>query len=168
MIIITIVVLAVILYSVASFILYKNRAASVVIVDFDSVLVDIEPIINRGRIYVKNHPDKSINEYIGAHISEQEVKPSGMQSVLDLQSKYYKLVFVSIRHESLRLETAKILNEWGLEGELYMNDGRQGWQLKCELMQKLLVIKQQKVVGILDRSADSAILKKAYPKMRMF
>lgn len=165
---IIIVVLAIILYAVMSFILYKNRAASVVLVDFDSVLVDIEPIVKRGAIYVKNHPDKSINEYIGAHISEQEVKPSGMQMVLGLQDKYYKLVFVSIRHESLRFETAKILNEWGLSGELYMNDGQQSWQLKCELMQKLLVIKQQKVVGILDKSADSAILKKAYPKMRMF
>lgn len=168
MTIVIIVALAIILYSVASFVMYKNRAASVILVDFDSVLVDIEPIVNRGRIYVKNHPDKSINEYIGAHISEQEIKPEGMQKVLDLQSKYYKLVFVSVRHESLRLETAKILNEWGLSGELYMNDGQQGWQLKCELIQKLLVIKQQKVVGILDKSADSAILKKAYPKMRVF
>lgn len=168
MTIIIIVALAVILYSVMSFIMYKDRASSVILIDFDSVLVDIEPIVNRGKIYVKNHPDKSISEYIGAHISEQEVKPDGMQMALSLQNKYYKLVFVSVRHESLRLETAKILNEWGLSGELYMNDGQQGWQLKCELMQKLLVINQQKVVGILDRSADSAILKKAYPKMRMF
>jgi len=123
MIIATIIILAVILYSVASFVMYKKRASSVVVIDFDSILVDIEPIIKRGEIYVKNHPDKSMGDYIGAHISEQEVKPNGMQFVLSLQHKYYKLVFVSIRHESLRVETAKVLNEWGLSGELYMNDG---------------------------------------------
>ena len=168
MTIITIIVLAVILYSVMSFILYKNRAASVILVDFDSVLVDIEPIIKRGAIYVKNHPDKSISDYIGAHISEQEVKPDGMQSVLGLQNKYYKLVFVSIRHESLRLETAKILNEWGLIGELYMNAGyNRGWQLKCELIQKLL-LKSQYVIGIVDRSEDLATIQKNYPKLKVF
>lgn len=168
MTIIIIVALAIILYSVASFVMYKNRASSVIVVDFDSVLVDIEPIIKRGEIYVKNHPDKSIGDYIGAHISEQEVKPEGMQLVLSLQHKYYKLIFVSIRHESLRFETAKILNEWGVNGELYMNDGfERGWQLKCELIHMKLN-KGHRIVGILDRSSDLENIRKNYPELKAF
>lgn len=110
------------IYSLICWIIYKYRSNSIVIIDFDSVLVDIEHIKKRAEIYVKNNPNKNIGEYIGAHISEQAVKPIGVLEALKYQEQHYKIVFVSSRHESLRLETTKILNEWGLKGILYMNE----------------------------------------------
>lgn len=108
-------------YSIVSWIMYKKRSETFVIIDFDSVIVDIEHIIKRAKIYVENNPDKTIGEYVGAHISEQIIKPNGILEALKYQQACYKLVFMSARHENLRVDTAKILNEWNLHGVLFMN-----------------------------------------------
>ena len=104
-----------------SYILYKNRNSSIVLVNFDTVIVNMEHLSKRADIYVKNNPLKSKGEYIGAHITEQELNPAGIKSILELQKNFYRIVFVTWRDESLRPETAKILNDWGFKGELYMN-----------------------------------------------
>ena len=164
---ISIFVLLALGYCVTSLALYERRKNSIIIVDLDSVLVDISHIAKRGEIYIKNHPDRDIGEYLGSHISEQEIKPCGLRQVLKLQDEYYKLVFMSIRDESLRAETADILNQWGLVGELYMNTGYSyGWQLKCDLITTLLN-KKERIVGVVDWSGDVSTIVGVFPNIKI-
>lgn len=148
----TIIITALISFAVYIWIcikMYKRKSGTKILVDFDSVIVNIEYIYKRAEIYVKNNPNITIGEYIGAHITEQEVKPEGIREVLRLQSQFYQLIFVSERDSSVRLETAKILNDWGLKGQLFMNSS-------LEFKRDLIRLGQ--VDGLLDWSNQHDLL----------
>lgn len=98
--------------------LKEYRKNSIIAIDFDT-LVDIDPIIERGKICAKNN-NKSFDEYFDAHISEQTPNPTGLVRALKYQQLGYTLCFVSARPERLRIGAAKFLNDWNLRGELYM------------------------------------------------
>lgn len=129
--------------------MYKHKSGTKILIDFDSVIVNIEYIYKRAEIYVKNNPNVTIGEYIGAHISEQEVKPEGVREALRLQHQFYQLIFVSGRDSSLRLETAKVLNDWGLKGKLFMN---------ADIDFKRDLIQSEKIDGLLDWSDQHDLL----------
>lgn len=97
----------------------EYRKNCVVVVDFDT-LVDVEPIIERAKVWEQNNKDSSFEKYFEAHISEQKPISKGILRALFFQQLGYTLHFISIRPETMRIETAKFLNEWGLRGELYM------------------------------------------------
>ena len=98
----------------------SNREKKYILVDFDS-LVDIEPIKEREIIYYKNHPEELSDrlKYMVAHISEQTVIAGQILKCRLWQGMGYKMIYVSERDERLRVQTAKVLNEWELKGELY-------------------------------------------------
>ena len=137
--------------------MYRKRTKSVILVDFDSTLSDVSAIVNRGNIYTKNHPNKDINDYITAHISEQEPIPKGISKVWVLQRQCYKIVFISGYSENCRLDIARFLNKWGLVGELHMDSFPVHGVSR--VADKLWTISQLeksglKVVGIIDNSQD--------------
>ena len=98
--------------------LNEHRKNSVIAVDFDT-LVDVAPIIERGKIWAINN-NKPFDEYFDAHIVEQTPNPSGLVRALRYQQLGYTLCFVSARPERLRIDAARFLNAWKLRGELYM------------------------------------------------
>lgn len=100
--------------------LKRKRRNSIIAIDFDT-LVDVDPIIERGKIYVSNKKNASLEQYFAAHVSEQQPIPQGILKAIHYQRVGYKIIYFSCRPEYLRLETAKVLNNWGLKGELYMN-----------------------------------------------
>ena len=104
---------------IGSFII-SNRKQKCILVDFDS-LVDIKPIKEREVIYYKNHPEELSDrlKYMVAHISEQKVIAAQILKCRLWQGMGYKMIYVSERDERLRIQTAKVLNEWELKGELY-------------------------------------------------
>lgn len=135
--------------------MYRNRSNEVIIVDFDSAIADMNVILKRAKLYEQNNPNNKIDDYISAHINEQQPIESGIKRVWDFQQKKYKIVFITNRKESLRLETANFLNKWGLSGELYMQDfGDIGVVEKIWLIQ-MYREKKFKVVGLLDWSSDA-------------
>jgi hypothetical protein len=149
-------------------ILSNSRKNTYILIDFDSVLVDISHIIRRSEIYLKNNPDKNQGEYIGAHISEQLINSRGVSKVLALREKGYKFIFVSNRDESLRIETASVLNEWGLKGQLFMQKAELGIDRslhKCFVINSLLKSKF-KISKILDWSSDHIILCNNFPNIK--
>lgn len=126
-------------------IINKYRANRVVLVDFDS-LVDIEPIKQREAIWYKNHPEdmKDCLKYMVAHISEQTVIGNQILKCRFWQGMGYKMIYVSNRHERLRIPTARVLNEWGLKGELYCSGDE--YCKECEMK---YLSKKYKIAGII-------------------
>lgn len=125
--------------------LNRYRANRVVLVDFDS-LVDIEPIKQREKIWYDNHPEDRNDclKYMVAHISEQTVIANQILKCRLWQGMGYKLIYVSGRHERLRMQTAKILNEWELKGELYCSGTN--YYKECDMKE---LTKKYKVIGII-------------------
>lgn len=135
--------------------LYKRRTKEVIIVDFDTVIADTNLILKRAEMYVQNKPDKTIEDYISAHINEQVPIEGGIKRVWDFQQKSYKIVFITNLKEYLRLPVADFLNKWGLKGELYMHEmGDVGVIEKIWLVQ-MYRAKKYKVSGLLDYSSDA-------------
>lgn len=104
---------------IIAFLKHKRRN-SIIAIDFDT-LVDVNPIIGRGKIYVNNKKNVSLEQYFAAHVSEQQPIPQGILKAIHYQRVGYKIIYFSCRPEYLRLETAKVLNNWNLKGELYMD-----------------------------------------------
>ena len=80
--------------------MYKCRRNTVVIVDLDSVVLDMDVIVKRALMYEQNNPDKNMLDYILAHINEQVPISSGIKAVWDLQAQLYKIVFVTKKMRS--------------------------------------------------------------------
>lgn len=122
-----------------------NRVKKCVLVDFDS-LVDIEPIKQREKIWYDNHPEDRSDclKYMVAHISEQTVIANQILKCRLWQGMGYKLIYVSGRHERLRMQTAKILNEWELKGELYCSGTN--YYKECDMKE---LTKKHKVIGVI-------------------
>ena len=139
------------IFAIIVHIFKQYRKNSVVLVDFDSVLVNIDPILERGKIFVENRPDTEIEDYIAAHITEQEVIPRGILKAREIQQLGYKVVYMSSRPEYLRPQTAEILNDWGLRGELFMcrTEGRPSILFKQSLLQWLFD-KKYRIIAALD------------------
>lgn len=125
--------------------LNRYRANRVVLVDFDS-LVDIESIKQREKIWYDNHPEdrKDCLKYMVAHISEQTVIASQILKCRLWQGMGYKMIYVSNRHERLRIPTARILNEWDLKGELYCSGTE--YYKECEMKD---LSKKYKIAGVI-------------------
>lgn len=123
----------------------SNRKQKYILVDFDS-LVDIEPIKQREKIWYDNHPEDRSDclKYMVAHISEQTVIANQILKCRLWQGMGYKLIYVSGRHERLRVQTAKILNEWELKGELYCSGTN--YYKECDMKE---LTKKYKVIGII-------------------
>ncbi len=125
--------------------IYARRAKEVILVDFDS-LVNIEPIKQREKIWYDNHPEDRSDclKYMVAHISEQTVIANQILKCRLWQGMGYKLIYVSGRHERLRVQTAKILNEWELKGELYCSGTN--YYKECEMKD---LSKKYKIAGVI-------------------
>ena len=123
----------------------SNRKQKYILVDFDS-LVDIEPIKQREKIWYDNHPEDRSDclKYMVAHISEQTVIANQILKCRLWQGMGYKLIYVSGRHERLRVQTAKVLNEWELQGELYCSGTN--YYKECDMKE---LTKKHKVIGII-------------------
>lgn len=123
----------------------SSRKQKYILVDFDS-LVDIEPIKQREKIWYDNHPEDRSDclKYMVAHISEQTVIANQILKCRLWQGMGYKLIYVSGRHERLRVQTAKILNEWELKGELYCSGTN--YYKECDMKE---LTKKYKVIGII-------------------
>jgi len=126
-------------------IISRYRANKVILVDFDS-LVDIKPIKQRERIWYDNHPEDRADslKYMVAHISEQTVIANQILKCRLWQGMGYKMIYVSNRHERLRIPTASILNEWDLKGELYCS-GNQYYK-ECEMKD---LSRKYKIAGVI-------------------
>lgn len=101
--------------------LILDRKTSYIAINFDN-LVDMTEIIKRGKIFVSNRDNVTLEDYIVAHINEQKIVPEKILKIKKLQELGYKLIFFSARREYLRAETAQVLNTWELVGDLYMDD----------------------------------------------
>lgn len=145
-IIITIITTLILTIAVVDY-LKHQRNQEIIAIDFDG-LVDIQPILNRGIIYINNRQDVTLDEYFEAHVLEQEVIPSAILKAIKYQNLGYKLMFYSRRAENLRIQTAKVLNDWQLKGELYMN--------RNTLYPFLMAFKalNPKLKGIFDNNTD--------------
>ena len=123
----------------------SNRQNKYILVDFDS-LVDIEPIKEREMIYYKNHPEELSDrlKYMVAHISEQRVIANQILKCRLWQGMGYKMIYVSERDERLRIQTAKVLNEWELKGELYCSGTN--YYKECDMKE---LTKKYKVTGVI-------------------
>ena len=123
----------------------SSRKQKYILVDFDS-LVDIEPIKQREKIWYDNHPEDRSDylKYMVAHISEQTVIANQILKCRLWQGMGYKLIYVSGRHERLRVQTAKILNEWELKGELYCSGTN--YYKECDMKE---LTKKYKVIGVI-------------------
>lgn len=130
-------------FFIACYCLYVERMKSVVIVDFDTFIVDMTHLKRKAEIYVKNNKNKSFGEYIGRHIHEQIIRPDGIKQVLELQKQLYPLFFITERHENLRIETVKVLNDWGIKGPLYM--GATSKDISIELVSSAIKQRGKKV-----------------------
>lgn len=130
----------------------KYRANRVILVDFDS-LVDIEPIKQRERIWYDNHPEDRADrlKYMVAHISEQTIVASQILKCRLWQGMGYKMIYVSNRHERLRMPTARVLNEWDLKGELYCCGD--AYNKECEMKD---LSKKYKIAGIITTEDEDA------------
>lgn len=111
-------------FCIICYVMYIERIKSIIIVDFDTFIVDMAHLEKRADIYIKNCPNGKRGEYIGKRIHEQVIRPEGIKEALELQKQMYPLFFITERHENLRIETVKILNDWGLKGPLYMGGFR--------------------------------------------
>lgn len=123
----------------------SNRKQKYILVDFDS-LVDIEPIKQREKIWYDNRPEdrKDCLKYMVAHISEQMVIASQILKCRLWQGMGYKMIYVSNRHERLRIQTARVLNEWDLKGELYCSGTE--YYKECDMKD---LSKKYKIAGII-------------------
>lgn len=148
-----------IVYSIICLFMYLHRRKQVIVVDFDSVISDIATIMKRGEIYVKNNPHVDVEDYLYAHINEQIPICGGIKKVWDLQAKFYKIVFTTQRTERLRIPTAKMLNDWGLIGELHMSDSANGDK---ELLIKSLESRGFIIEGIIDWNNASRVSEYRY------
>lgn len=126
-------------------IINRYRANRVVLVDFDS-LVDIKSIKQREKIWYDNHPEDRSDclKYMVAHISEQTVIASQILKCRLWQGMGYKMIYVSNRHERLRIPTARVLNEWDLKGELYCSGTE--YYKECDMKD---LSKKYKIAGII-------------------
>lgn len=133
-----------ILTIIGSFII-SNRQNKYILVDFDS-LVDIEPIKQREKIWYDNHPEDRNDclKYMAAHISEQRVIAGQILKCRLWQGMGYKMIYVSGRNERLRVQTAKVLNEWELKGELYCSGTN--YYKECDMKE---LTKKYKVIGVI-------------------
>lgn len=106
---------------IIGFIILQQREKKYILVDFDS-LTNIEPILERCRIWLANNKEKNPNadDYFAAHISEQQIIPNQILNCLRWQGMGYSLIYISERKENLRIESAKVLNDWNLKGELFL------------------------------------------------
>ena len=139
-----------VLLSLDCWLKYKKRSKSIIIVDFDTVIADIRHITRRGGIYIQNHPDKSMDDYLDAHLGEQQPISAGIKKVWDLQSKHYRIVFKTNRSELFRVRTSAFLNSCGLCGELHMDIANKS--IDTELLVHRLNNQGFKVVGILSEN----------------
>ena len=134
---------------------FFKRTQPYILVDFDT-LADANAIYNRSVMYANNDLQKQA-DYLIAHMSEQTPIPKGIRKAIEYTHRGYKLIFMSSRHECLRLETAKFLNDWQLCGELYMNTGRTKLNFKhgvcCELFKRKV-----NVVGVVDSNIDGNLM----------
>lgn len=130
---------------VVGFIINKYRANRVVLVDFDS-LVDIKPIKQREKIWYDNHPEDRSDclKYMVAHISEQTVIAGQILKCRLWQGMGYKMIYVSNRNERLRIQTARVLNEWDLKGELYCSGTE--YYKECDMKD---LSKKCKIAGVI-------------------
>ena len=116
-------------------------------VDFDC-LTDIKPIEERCRIWLANNRVGSADDYFEAHISEQILIPQNILRCMKWQNMGYKLMFISSRKENLRIESAKILNDWELRGELYLTGDN--YEKACKLVSVSKQLrKEHKLEGLL-------------------
>lgn len=131
-----------------------NRRNSVILIDFDT-LANSEAIINRAAIWVQNNPNKNFYDYFKAHACEQEVIPNGVLKALKYQKAGYTLAFMSIRDEQVRIETAKLLNDWQLKGELYMNNGYINAEcFKNAVLNEIKYRAKKRVIGVIDNCSS--------------
>ena len=127
--------------------IYTKRSKRYVIVDFDC-LTDIKPIEERCRIWLANHREGLADDYFEAHISEQILIPQNILRCMKWQNMGYKLMFISSRKENLRIESAKILNDWELRGELYLTGDN--YEKACKLVSVSKQLrKEHKLEGLL-------------------
>lgn len=91
------------------------------LVDLDTI-IDSREIIDRAKIYKENVPNGDFDKYFEAHVLEQKPIPYAVKTCISLQQLGHKLIFFTTRPEKLRIKTCCFLNEWGLDGRLYMNE----------------------------------------------
>lgn len=142
---------------------FAERNRPCILVDFD-ILADATAVYNRSVIYAQEDLQKQM-DYLVAHISEQVPIPKGLRKIIGHLYRGRKLIFMSSRHECLRIETAKFLNDWQLPGELYMNNGMTQFKFKhsvcCELHKRKL-----NVIGVIDSNIDGKT-KDLYDKFKI-
>lgn len=132
---------------IIGFIILQQREKKYILVDFDC-LTDIKPIEERCRIWLENHRVGSADDYFEAHISEQILIPQNILRCIKWQNMGYKLMFISSRKENLRIESAKILNDWELKGELYLTGD--SYEKACKLVSISKQLgKEHKLKGLL-------------------
>lgn len=136
----------------AGFMRWK-RNKEIILVNIDTMF-DTLPIIKRGIMWVENNKDKTLNNYLQAHLSEAIPHPETMIKVIKYQQEGYTLVFYTEMPNSLRIPLAKHLNDWKLVGNLYLNFNNEFGdpvQFRKLCISELLDHhKKSKIVGVID------------------
>lgn len=159
----TLIIVVILLLIIEWIKFFTTRTQPYILIDFDT-LADATAIYNRSIIYSKDDLQKQA-DYLIVHMSEQVPVPHGLRKAIDYIHRGYRLVFMTSRHECLRIETAKFLNDWQLPGELYMNKGQTKFNFKhavcCELRKRRV-----NIVGVIDKDVDGNIME-LYRKFKM-
>lgn len=116
-------VLLFLIFFIISYPLFKRLFSYklIILIDLDTI-IDSKEMVDRAKIYEKNVPNGDFDKYFEAHVLEQKPIPYAVKTCISLQQLGHKLIFFSTRPEKLRIKTCCFLNEWGLEGQLYMNE----------------------------------------------
>lgn len=118
------------------------RKKLVILVDIDA-LFDISIVLRRAEIYAQNGMGSDLIDYMKNHFREIGVCPNGLKKALMLQQKGYTLKFISNLDENLRIIVARLLNIWGLQGELFLSAD-----------EKFLVKIEPNIIGIISNDKN--------------
>lgn len=143
---------ALIILGVFADFMHWKRKKEIILVDM-GLMFDILPIIKRGVIWVENNKDKTLNDYLQAHLSEAMPFAETITKVIKYQQEGYTLVFYTEMPNCLRVQLAKHLNNWKLVGELYLNfndDFGDAAQFREICIREVSRKKDMKIVGIVD------------------
>lgn len=107
---------------------HKYYSKQVVLVDLENIL-DTKALEERAHIWANSRKKQDeysyhdeYNKYFLEHINEISLNITKIKKVLEYQFIGYTLCFIYNRPEFLRAYIAKILNQWGLHGQLYMTE----------------------------------------------
>lgn len=118
------------------------RKKLVILVDIDA-LFEMSAVLQRAEIYAQNKADSNLLDYMKDHFREIGVCPNGLKKALIFQQKGYTLKFISNLDENLRIVVARLLNIWGLEGELFLSAD-----------EKLIVKIEPNIIGIISNNKN--------------